>query len=276
MRINNNLINCQNMTMKRSATVPDNKALLEAPLTDVSRLHEVTTPPTVSMTSRRLHPRLSSSEDILSAESTTECGDEDARLSPDDYVEDDEASGSGLDQPPPLRSVAVPDREAEEDDEKVRKHTLLSTLVMPRPQRKPPFTIEGAMSKLLRRNKSKKDEVIDQNNDNKPGAEDSKEKEAAVVVANGGHHKRRRKAHSPPPPPPPPLDETESGISSSVVDKHSLVTRLRGATGNGGHEVASSSGGDGRLLPSDEEATLPNFSDSDVAKKMKKVGKNDG
>ena len=41
------------------------------------------------------------------------------------------------------------------EEERVRKHTLLSTLVMPRPQRKPPFTIEAAMNKLLGRSKKK-------------------------------------------------------------------------------------------------------------------------
>ena len=167
MRINNNLINCPTMTMKRSATVPDNKALLEAPLTDVNRLHEVTTPPTVSMTSRRIHPRLSSSDDILSADSTTECGDEDARLSPDEDFNQDQ----------------------DLEEEKVRKHTLLSTLVMPRPQRKPPFTIEGAMSRLLRRNKKKEE----------------------APQADGADKKPKK---TPPPTPPPPLEDTESGLSS--------------------------------------------------------------
>ena len=79
MRINNNLIKGQIMTMSHK----------EVPLADVRRLPEVATPTTVSMTSKRL----SSSEDILSAgESTTDCCDEDGRLSPDQEETEPEIS----------------------------------------------------------------------------------------------------------------------------------------------------------------------------------------
>ena len=84
--------------------------------------------------------------------------------------------------------------------EQVRKHTLLSTLLMQsrRPQRKPPFTIEGAMS-FLRRHKKENEE------ENEPQTEQPSVKQ------------RRPKKASPAPPPP------------TTCQNESLVTSLRQA-----------------------------------------------
>ena len=43
----------------------------------------------------------------------------------------------------------------EDEEEKVRRKTSFPTILMPRPKRKPPFTIEGAMSSILRRGRKK-------------------------------------------------------------------------------------------------------------------------
>ena len=231
MRINNNLIKGQIMTMSHK----------EVPLADVRRLPEVATPTTVSMTSKRL----SSSEDILSAgDSTTDCCDEDGRLSPDQEVETE----------PELS------RPAELEEERVRKHTLLSTLVMPRPQRKPPFTIEAAMNKLLGRSKKQKENAATISET----AASSKKTET-----NG----RRLKAS---PLPKKPVvtngasDEATARSTSSVLDNNSMVRTLRQA----GSDCASSSNAfreDRGLLPSDEEPTLPDYSDRDVVKNRTQV-----
>lgn len=246
MRINNNLISHPNLVMNEK----QQQQHLEAPLTDVRRLNEVTTPPTLSMTSKRNHAPMSSSEDILSAESTTECCDEDGRLSPDEEVEPEEYH---------------PRRRPPQEEEDVRKHTLLSTLVMPRPQRKPPFTIEGAMSKLLGRTKKEAKEA-DASTADAAGSQ--------KMVTNG--QRRRRKA-SPAPPPPRqqkqkqavvsngPSDLTaDEEASSGVLDNNSLVTTLRRA----GSDREPSN-----LKTSDEEMQPPesDCSTSGMVKKMKKV-----
>ena len=230
MRINNNLIKGQTMTMSNK----------ELPLADVRRLPEVATPTTISMTSKRL-----SSEDILSAESTTECCDEDGRLSPDE--EPEPAVHFASSPPPPSRPT---------EEERVRKHTLLSTLVMPRPQRKPPFTIEAAMNKLLGRTKKKE---TASNNAAEPAS--SKKTET---------NRRRLKAS-----PSPKKAVVTNGASdeatasgTSVLDNNSMVRKLRQA---GSDTTSNAFGEDRGLLPSDEEATLPDYSDNDVIKKKIQV-----
>ena len=45
------------------------------------------------------------------------------------------------------------DEEEEEDEDKIREEASLPTILMPKPKRKPPFTIEGAMNSILKRNK---------------------------------------------------------------------------------------------------------------------------
>ena len=228
MRINNNLIKGQIMTMSNK----------ELPLADVRRLPEVATPTTISMTSKRL-----SSEDILSAESTTECCDEDGRLSPD---EEPEPAVHFASSPPPSRPT---------EEERVRKHTLLSTLVMPRPQRKPPFTIEAAMNKLLGRTKKKETASNNAEPASSKKTETNRRRLKAspspkkAVVTNGASD-----------------EATASG--TSVLDNNSMVRKLRQA---GSDTTSNAFGEDRGLLPSDEEATLPDYSDNDVIKKKIQV-----
>ena len=146
------------------------------------------------------------------------------------------------------------------EEERVRKHTLLSTLVMPRPQRKPPFTIEAAMNKLLGRSKKK---------ENTTAANISETASSKKTETNG------RKLKASPSPKKPVVtngasDEAEAatGSTSSVLDNNSMVRTLRQA----GSDTASNAFREDRgLLPSDEEPTLPEYSDRDVVKKRTKV-----
>lgn len=223
MRINNNLISQPSMVMNERSHHHHHHH--EAPLTDVRKLQEVSTPPTLSMTSKLNTVPLSSSEDILSADSTTECCDEDGRLSPDD------------------------DPEVPKEEEEVRKHTLLSTLVMPRPQRKPPFTIEAAMNKLLGR--SKKNASPDASPKLKPSNNGSRRKSSPVAP------KKQQQ--------PLPAVNTRDGKSSggSSCSSSSMVTTLRRA---GSDREPPSHFQRGSEDLSDEEATVPD-SDSEVMKK---------
>ena len=53
-------------------------------------------------------------------------------------------------------SESESDKDCEEEDdeeEKIRKDASLPTILLPKPKRKPPFTIEGAMNSILKRNK---------------------------------------------------------------------------------------------------------------------------
>ena len=51
-------------------------------------------------------------------------------------------------------SESESDQEEDEDDEdKIRRDASLPTILLPKPKRKPPFTIEGAMNSILKRNK---------------------------------------------------------------------------------------------------------------------------
>ena len=57
-------------------------------------------------------------------------------------------------------SESESDQEDDEDDEdKVRRDASLPTILLPKPKRKPPFTIEGAMNSILKRNKKTEKEV---------------------------------------------------------------------------------------------------------------------
>ena len=245
MRINNNLIKGQIMTMGHK----------EVPLADIRRLPEVATPTTVSMTSKRL----SSSEDILSAESTTECCDEDGRLSPDHEEHEPGPRVTTLQSPMP------PSRPAEE--ERVRKHTLLSTLVMPRPQRKPPFTIEAAMSKLLGRTKKKEKSTAT--------AAASENASTASFKKTTETNGRGLKASLPSPNKPDSVQVTNGASDEAAAGSGSVLDVLRQAGSDSEQrqsqiDCASNVFGEDRgLLPSDEElATLPDYSDgSEVVKK---------
>ena len=62
--------------------------------------------------------------------------------------------------------------------------------------------------------------------------------------------------------------EAATGSTSSVLDNNSMVRTLRQA----GSDTASNAFREDRgLLPSDEEPTLPEYSDRDVVKKRTKV-----
>ena len=80
---------------------------------------------------------------------------------------------------PTNESESESDQEDEEDDEdKIRRDASLPTILLPKPKRKPPFTIEGAMNSILKRNKKaerestldnvrfEKDEDKEENQDN--------------------------------------------------------------------------------------------------------------
>ena len=57
-------------------------------------------------------------------------------------------------------SESESDQEDDEDDEdKVRRDASLPTILLPKPKRKPPFTIEGAMNSILKRNKKSEKEA---------------------------------------------------------------------------------------------------------------------
>jgi hypothetical protein len=281
MRINTNLTSCQNMTMRRSKP-----ALDEAPLANIKRLQHNNGNVTPSLSaSKASNQRLQQSyaEDIVSADSTTECCDDDSRLSnDDDYVDNKEAVDKATEE------------EDDEVDEKVRKHTLISTLLMPRPQRKPPFTIESAMNKIMRRKKKteKKDEEAAAD-DAEADDEDAKKKPPRRFLING-----RRRKDSPAPLPPVPVvnrqpklqaqpkerveekdDDTGYDNNGSVVkaNNNSLVTKLRQAGSDRERELLKKTLASGLDPPSGldnlrsgEEATLPD-SDSEVAKKMKRA-----
>jgi hypothetical protein len=54
---------------------------------------------------------------------------------------------------PTNESESESDQEDEEDEEdKIRRDASLPTILLPKPKRKPPFTIEGAMNSILKRN----------------------------------------------------------------------------------------------------------------------------
>ena len=57
-------------------------------------------------------------------------------------------------------SESESDQEEDEDEEdKVRRDASLPTILLPKPKRKPPFTIEGAMNSILKRNKKTEKEA---------------------------------------------------------------------------------------------------------------------
>ena len=108
----------------------------EAPLiSNVKRLPEMSSS-SAKVTSNH-HLCKQRENDIVSAESTDD--DELDKFTQDEDLET-EVEDEHLD----------PDQQPSAED-KVRKNTLLSTILMPRPKPKPPFTIEAAMNKLLKK-----------------------------------------------------------------------------------------------------------------------------
>ena len=145
-------------------------------------------PPIPIPTTTSQQPKIQSSKsssklkenDIVSAESTED--EIDGKCTQDEDLEsaeDEDDHDADLDE--------------DESEEKVRKTTLLSTILMPRPMPKPPFTIEAAMSKF-RRKKRSQEEAAQQPTTSKQNPPETK---------NGGHQPRRKKSHPAPQPPPP-------------------------------------------------------------------------
>ena len=273
MRINNNLTSSQTLAMKKSDAASAAASDTATPLTDVRKLLEsCSTPPTVSIASKhRKTVNNAVNDDIQSAESTTECCDEEGRLSldDDDEVEGGEQRGQqGANHP----KVRLPAEGTLPSPEQVRKNTLLSTLLMQsRPQRKPPFTIEGAMSKILRRHKKKNEETAAEETE-EDEEEGSLERTVKKMLTNGQQQQttktkpRRRKA-SPAPQPP--------NSKSNLLENNSLVTSLRQAgsdrefrsKGQPSPQPPQPPTGGG---PMDDLPHFPN-SDSELAKQIKKV-----
>lgn len=103
------------------------------------------------------------------------------KISPEDVPDTDNPLKTGYGR------LVSPAKEAEESDEvdsnpdedeeeKVRRKTSFPTILMPRPKRKPPFTIEGAMPSFLRRSKKKEKEQDGEKQEDEPA-------QAAVVEA---------------------------------------------------------------------------------------------
>ena len=139
---------------------------------------------------------------------------------------------------------------------------------MPRPLPKPPFTIEAAMNKFIKKK-----------NNNQQQSQ----------LSNGVTQPRRKKSH-PAPPPPLPSRHSENGgrqtphlrspmsakRNPSEVDSSSLVNKLRQADTEREklqsrlRESNDSGSNNFRGLKSDEEATLLESSDTDFLAQKKK------
>ena len=254
MRINNNLTSSQTLAMKKSEDA--GAAAETTPLTDVRKLLEsCSTPPTVSIASKHRKTVNTVNDDIQSAESTTECCDEEGRLSlddDDDLEDDDDEQVIGANH----EKVRLQTEESVQAPEQVRKNTLLSTLLMQsRPQRKPPFTIEGAMSKILRRHKKKNDEETED--------EGSLEGTVKKMLTNGQQQQRQRRRKASPAPQPP------TNSKNNLLENNSLVTSLRQA----GSDRELRSKGEPQPPPPGPIEDLPQFpdSDSEFTKPTKKV-----
>ena len=259
MRINNNLTSSQTLAMKKSEAAAAAAAAAETtPLTDVRKLLEsCSTPPTVSIASKHRKTVNTVNDDIQSAESTTECCDEEGRLSlDDDDLEDDEQTGANHEKVRLQTEESVP-------PEQVRKNTLLSTLLMQsRPQRKPPFTIEGAMSKILRRHKKKNDEAVVAAEETED--EGSLEGTVKKMLTNGQQQQQRQRRRKASPAPQPPTNS-----KNNLLENNSLVASLRQA----GSDRELRSKGEPQPPPPGPIEDLPQFpdSDSEFTKPTKKV-----
>ena len=123
------------------------KKNVEAPLiSNVKRLPEMSSSSSIGKVTSNHHPHSTKQRenDIVSAAEST---DEDEI---DKFTQDEDLETEVEDYDEHLDHDQHRPRSASAED-KVRKNTLLSTILMPRPKPKPPFTIEAAMNKLLKK-----------------------------------------------------------------------------------------------------------------------------
>lgn len=148
LRINSNLTSSQNlrMTGKKISSSSGNPASFKKP----------STAPTVSEASQKML-----ADDIICANLTTECCEVEGRVS-DDEVGDH------------LQADSFPNV----DKGKVRKRTL-STLLMRKPSKNPPFTIETAIKKIFSRDNN----PFLETKDGKTGEEIARKEEKSIEIS---------------------------------------------------------------------------------------------